>query len=253
MPSQSELRLDDGDLHVWQVELDLTDEELAPLVSHLSADELRRADRFHFARDRRRFMAGRGLLRTVIAGYLHCAAHEVGFVYGDRGKPTLATPDLQFNLAHTDRLAIIGLARSGPLGVDVERIRPSEDLARLVSEFFSPREQKAMAALPPDERQSGFFTCWTRKEAYLKATGDGLATPLDQFDMPVDPSAPPRLLHVELTTSEIASWTLWDVPLDVGYVGTVAFAGRIDTLRHGVWRRDDPRASLAACCRVPKE
>ena len=95
-----------------------------------------------------------------------------------------------------------------------------------------------MARLPPGERQLGFYTCWTRKEAYLKATGDGLATPLDQFDMPVNPSAPPRLLHVELTTNEIVSWSLWDVPLEVGYVGTVAFAGRIDTLRHGVWHRD---------------
>src|SRR5580704_6293419 len=113
-PSQSDLVLNEGELHLWRAELDLTDEELAPLVRVLLSDELDRAARFHFTRERRRFMAGRGLLRSVIAGYLRRPAHEISFVYGARGKPALATADLQFNLAHSDGLAIIGLTRSGP-------------------------------------------------------------------------------------------------------------------------------------------
>ena len=239
IPSQSDLNLDEGELHLWQAELDLSDEELAPVQRLLSPDELHRAAQFRFVRDGRRFMAGRGLLRSVIAGYLRRPAQEISFVYGVRGKPALATADLQFNLAHSDGLAIIALARSGPLGVDVERIHPLEDLTHLVNGFFSPRERRELTALPPEDQQTAFFTCWTRKEAYLKATGDGLATPLDQFDMPVVRSAPPRVLHVDVTTNEIASWSLWDVPLDEGYVGTVAFAGQMEFLRHGVWRRDN--------------
>jgi 4'-phosphopantetheinyl transferase len=238
--SQSDLLLNEGELHLWQAELDLADEELAPLIRVLSPDELHRAAQLRFARDGRRFMAGRGLLRNVIASYLRCPAQEINLVYGARGKPALATADLQFNLAHSDGLAIIGLTRSGPLGVDVERVRPLQDLTRLVNGFFSPRERLEMTALPPEDQQMAFFTCWTRKEAYLKATGDGLATPLNQFDMPVVPSAPPRLLQVDVASGETESWSLWDVPLDDGFVGTVAFAGQMEILRHGVWRGDDP-------------
>lgn len=239
-PSQSDLALNERELHLWRAELDLTDEDLAPLIRVLSPDELDRAAQFHFTRDRRRFMAGRGLLRSIIAGYLHRPAHEISFDYGVCGKPALTTADLQFNLAHSGGLAIIGLTRSGRLGVDVERIRPLGDMMQLVNSFFSPRERQEIATLPAEDQQLGFFTCWTRKEAYLKAMGDGLASPLDQFDMPVVPSEPPRLLHVDVATNEAASWSLWDAPLEVGYVGTVAFAGQIDILRHGVWHRHNP-------------
>ena len=239
-PSQSDLVLNEGELHLWRAGLDLTDEELAPLVRVLSPDELDRATRFHFTRDRRRFMAARGVLRSVIAGYLRRPAHEISFVYGSRGKPALANGDLQFNLAHSGGLAIIGLTRSGQLGVDVERIRPLEDMMQLVNSFFSPLECQELTALPPEAQQSAFFACWTRKEAYVKAMGDGLAMPLDQFDMPVVSSEPPRLLHVDVMSNETTSWSLWDVPLEAGYVGSVAFAGQMELLRHGEWRRDEP-------------
>jgi 4'-phosphopantetheinyl transferase len=180
-------------------------------------------------------MAGRGILRSVIAGYLRCPANEIAFVYGVRGKPALATAELHFNLAHSDGLAVIGLTRSGRIGVDVERVRPMNDFRQMADEFFSPGEREAIAAMPPEDRQLAFFACWTRKEAYLKATGDGLAAPLDRFDMPVAPVSPPRLWRVDMPADQAASWSLCDLPLEAGYVGAVAFDGQMQVLRHGEW------------------
>jgi 4'-phosphopantetheinyl transferase len=235
MTNPPEFLLPEGALHVWRAGIDLAEEEFAPLARSLSPDELQRAARFRFERDRRRFVAGRGILRSLIAAYLGCRACEIAFVYGARGKPALATAALQFNLAHSDGLAVIGITRSARLGVDVERVRPMPDYLRLADNFFSPRERETIAALPAEDRQRAFFACWTRKEAYVKATGDGLSAPLEQFDVPVVPNSPPRLFHADVPADEMTRWSLWDVPLERGYVGVVAFEEQIDDLRHGVW------------------
>ena len=228
--------LPDDELHVWRAGLDLTEEELAPLACLLSSDERSRAAQFHFERDRRRFTAGRGVLRSILATYIGCAADEVKFDYGVRGKPGLAGASLQFNLAHSEGLVVIGLSCSGRLGVDVERIRPLADILEIASCCFSPRERQAIAVLPPEDRLLGFFTCWIRKEAYLKATGDGIATALDSFEVPVTPGSPPKLLNMEGVPNEVARWSFSDLPLDADYLGVVAYEGKIKRLRHLVWQ-----------------
>jgi 4'-phosphopantetheinyl transferase len=227
--------LADGELHVWQASLDLRADHLAGLARLLSLDERERAARFRYERDRRRFMGGRGILRSILGRYLECAPAELSFSYGWRAKPFLPGTTLQFNLAHSDILAVLAVARSGAVGVDVERVRPVPDCDRIIHSFFSSVEIKAISTLPPAERLRGFFTCWTRKEAYVKARGDGITTQLDRFSVPVVPGSPPRLLHVEGTPEAETHWSFHDVPLGPDYLGVVAFEGAIRTVRYYLW------------------
>ena len=169
----------------------------AHLPGYLSPDERERADRFVFARDRDRFVAGRAFLRLLLAQYLGCEPRALRFRYGPNGKPALADErsDLHFNLAHSGALAVCALARGSELGVDLERLRPIRDAEGVVRSAFSPREVARLESLPETARLRAFYEGWTRKEAFLKALGHGLARPLDSFDVTLGPGEPPRLLR----------------------------------------------------------
>src|SRR5262249_20133919 len=150
--------------------------------SILAPDEKERAARFHFEHLRSAFIAARGVLRCLLGGYLNRHPGRVQFRYGARGKPALE-PDagIEFNLAHSGGLAVLAFASGCPIGVDLEQIRPIPELREIAARFFCAEEAAEIASLPSGERQRSFFRCWTRKEAYIKATGDGLSAPLDQF------------------------------------------------------------------------
>jgi 4'-phosphopantetheinyl transferase len=226
----------DGELHVWQATLDPSEEELAELVRVLSDDERKRAARFRFKRDRRRFLVGRGILRRILGGYLRRPPNELTILYGLRAKPFLAGTPLHFNLSHSGPLAVVAVARSGAVGVDIEYVRPVPDCEIIMKSFFSQEEIQTIGALPPVDRLLAFFTCWTRKEAYRKARGDGMTTPLDCFSVTAVPGSPPRLLHVEGEPRETARWSFADLPLEKGYVGVVALEGTIQSVRDCFWR-----------------
>jgi 4'-phosphopantetheinyl transferase len=201
---------------------------MARLCQVLSADERDRAARFHFDRDRRRFMAGRGLLRLILARYLDRPPGSLRLSYGPRGKPALAesrgTPPLRFNVSHAAGLALYAVGRDRELGVDVERIAPELE-AGIAERFFSPREVAALARVPPDRRSESFFACWTRKEAYVKAKGDGLALGLDQFDVSLAPGEPAALLHVDGDPGETVRWSLLALDPGTGYAAALAVEG----------------------------
>lgn len=188
-----------ADVHVWYVSRDLPAEAVAELASLLSPDERERAARYHFASDRARFVAGRGLLRLVLAAYLGLAPNALRFDYNAYGKPSPRpgeATDLAFSASGSGSLACFALTRAGALGVDIEHVRPDITLAeceQIAARFFSPAEQEMLCALPSEERRAAFFTAWTRKEAYLKARGVGLTQPLAQFTVSLD-SARPALL-----------------------------------------------------------
>jgi 4'-phosphopantetheinyl transferase len=191
--------LRDDEIHVWRCHLATGGSARPRLVSYLGDDERRRAERFRFERDRNRYVGGRGALRVILACYLQVAPADLAFRYGKQNKPELA-PDgcgrfLGFNLSHSDDLAICAVGWNRNIGVDVEKIRADvrgEDLAR---RYFSAGELQSLLQLAPDRRAEGFFTCWTRKEAYVKARGDGLNIPLDSFDVTLDPGAAARVLR----------------------------------------------------------
>lgn len=222
-----------GEVQVWRMALDRTAEEVAALFEVLSTDERERAARYVSERDRARFVAGRGLLRRVLAGYRGSEAPErLRFAYGAHGKPRLAAVDaegvdVRFNLAHSDGLALLAVALGREVGVDVEWVREDGAIAAVADRYFSRAERDALAALPEGERCRAFYACWTRKEAYVKARGEGLALPLDGFTVSSAPGEAPALLAVEGEPGEPARWTLRDVEAGEGYAAAVAVEGRL--------------------------
>lgn len=195
------------DLWQWR----LTD----PDTRYLSPDEHARAARFVFARDRDRYVAGRARLRHILGGYLQTLPQDVRFDYGAHGRP--AVRGIDFNLSHTDDLAMLAVARDLVLGVDIEAVRPITDLP---TTQFSPAEQRALAALPTPLQREAFFRCWTRKEAWLKAKGTGLATDLASFEVTLAPGDPPRLLRCD--GDDAAAWVLCDLSPAPGIAGALA-------------------------------
>jgi 4'-phosphopantetheinyl transferase len=224
--------LADGEVHVWRFRLDRSSEEhLASFAFALSDDERRRAERFRIGDLRRRFVVGRLTLKAVLGHYLGCLWDKVEFSYGTHGKPRLAEAfaavGLEFNLAHSYELALVALTKRRAVGVDVEAIRPMRDAERIIQRFFSPREQAEFLALPETERLAAFFRGWTRKEAFLKATGTGLATELDAFDVTLGPDEPAALLRVGDDPSEAARWSLHDLDAGPGFAAALAVSGTI--------------------------
>ncbi|PIF73430.1 4'-phosphopantetheinyl transferase [Variovorax sp. 54] len=168
------------------VELDGFTDTLPAQV--LSDEERARAESLRFPLDRQRFVAAHLALRQALCAYtgLHPAA--LTLATGAFGKPSLAGPTrAQFSLSHSQGLALIAIGGRGPLGADLELLRPMPDATALAAAHFTPREQDALAALPAHERDHAFLTCWTRKEACLKAIGVGLLVSPQSFEVGVTP------------------------------------------------------------------
>ena len=213
--------------HLWRLDLDA--QETARDV--LNDEELARAARFHFERDRHRFIAGRAALRRILAAYLGRAPADLVFTVGPHGKPALENLGLEFNLSHSGGCGLLAVTRGRRVGVDVERVRADfagEDIAR---RFFAPAEVEALAASAPDQYATGFFRCWTRKEAYVKARGDGLSLALERFEVPLDQGATRALASCLDDPSECARWSLREVVPAPGYLGALVVEGDGWTLR----------------------
>jgi 4'-phosphopantetheinyl transferase len=217
-------------IRVWRVELDRTEEEAGALGELLSADEQIRAERFRVARDRLRFRVARGVLRELIGGLLGVSAREVTFSYGLRGKPALLWPEdsqLEFNVSHSHGLALIATSWKRPVGVDIEYQRHDLDFRGIAGRFFTPQEFGEIEAQPEDAQCSAFFRGWARKEAFLKARGDGLWLGLDQFEVSIDPAVPARLLRTAWDLDEARRWTLIDLDAAEGFSAALAVEGSL--------------------------
>jgi 4'-phosphopantetheinyl transferase len=239
--SPRRLAAPEHDVDVWRACLDVTVSELWRLEQTLSSDERRRAERFRVRRHRNRFVAARGLLRDVLSRYLGSRPEHVSFSYGAQGKPALSSAadhaPLAFNLAHSGALALVAVTARGSVGVDVERIRTGVDCARIGAQFFSARENRTLRSLPRGLRDEAFFTCWTRKEAYVKARGCGLSLPLDAFDVSLAAGSAAQLLGASTSADEIRGWWFRDCSPGDGYVGAVAGDGPAERLRCWQWTR----------------
>lgn len=217
-----------GEIHVWQADLNLSEAAIAQLRTTLSTDERARADRFYFEKDRQHFTAGRGVLRSLLARYLHREPGEIQFVYSDRGKPSLVpalNPEqLEFNVSHSNGVALYAFTRDRAVGIDLEYIRPMEDAQQLAQRFFCPSEYEAMRSLPPGQQQLAFFNGWTRKEAYLKATGEGIAQ-LQAVEVSLLPDHPAALVRVPANT-RLERWSLYELAARSGYAAALAVEAR---------------------------
>jgi 4'-phosphopantetheinyl transferase len=201
--------------HVWRVSLDERTERHDAL---LTADEYRRADRFFRAADAARFVIVRATLRSLLSRYLGMEPADIVLGEGPNGKPRVT--GIEFNVSHSEHVGLIAIGRK-PVGVDVERIRDDLDATRLARRTFAPPEVAVLDALKPDARRRAFFTCWVRKEAWVKGTGKGLGCPLDAFVVSVDPEHPPSLLASTCSGDDITEWTLHDLAPGPTYAGAL--------------------------------
>jgi len=221
------------EIHVWRAALDLDPAGVDGLEKTLASDERARAARFRFPKDRKRFVARRGILREILASYLGQEPRKLQFRCRPGGKPFLScrTHELHFNLAHSQGLALYAIACQREVGVDLERIEHHLADLEVAERFFSPRECWALRNLPASLRVEAFFNCWTRKEAYLKARGEGLLAPLDSFDVSVTPSQPAALLNGGDTT-----WSLCALTPAPGYAAALVWEGSDCNLKQWEWR-----------------
>lgn len=216
-----------GEVQVWLADLDRPPIPRQLLDASLAQDERERAARFRFDVHRNRYVAGRGLLRRILAPLLAVEPGEIVFRYGAKGKPSLDRPaaDLAFNLSHSANGALFALSRGRELGVDLEALRPLHDADALVERFFHHREREVYARVPGEERLSCFYCGWTRKEAYVKARGDGLSLPTSEFEVVLAPGEPARMLGFEAEPEEVERWSFAALEPARGFLGALAVEG----------------------------
>ncbi len=210
----SQLLANKNEVHIWRSILDLPIAKVELLAQTLSTDEGGRAERFHFKQDRQRFIVARGLLRTILGNYLGIPAALLEFNYGPHGKPEIKHTQIRFNLSHSKNLVLYAITSDRELGIDLEFIRPITEAEQIANRCFSKREKAIFQALSPEQKPTGFFHHWTRKEAYLKAVGDGLAASNDDFD---------RTVAIE--SDRAHRWFLRSFVPAANYLATVAVEG----------------------------
>ncbi len=215
-----------ADVHVWLIKLDQFEFAVQHYLDVLSGDEYLRAQSFHSEQDRRRFIIAHGSLRSLLSLYVAIAPKSLKFVYGLYGKPFLSADcvgdTIRFNLSHSGELALCAVTPNREVGADIEYIRPLEDVEVIAKHLFSEQEWLELRSLPPHLKHQAFFTCWTRKEAYVKATGKGGSQPLDRFAVSLHPGVPARLLFVDSMPQEVARWSFEAWSPAAGYEAAVA-------------------------------
>jgi 4'-phosphopantetheinyl transferase len=226
-----QLTLPADEVHVWRASLARTSrQELQTLQSLLAPDEVERAGRFHFERDRASFILARGMLRSILAAYLQQNPAQLRFSFSEYGKPALIVNDdnsgeLRFNVSHSHELALYAVTRNREVGIDVEYMRADFASEEIAERFFSSGEVVALRALPQDRRTEGFFNCWTLKEAYIKARGEGLSFPLDRFHVSLSQGEQQAILNVHEAPIETARWSLQALMPEDGYAAAIAVEG----------------------------
>jgi 4'-phosphopantetheinyl transferase len=227
------LQLPPGEVQVWRAWLG--EDRAASLHGLLSADEQQRAARFLFPRHRAAYVVARGLLRTLLARYLDTDPSALRFTYNPHGKPDLPDAELRFNLAHSHGLAVYAVSRKRTVGVDVEHVRTEVATDAIAKRHFSACELDELQRVPEQLRTQAFFHAWTRKEAFLKALGTGLALPLDDFDVSLTPGQPALLRAVRGMAADKGRWSLHDLAMPEGYLGALAVEGDSCRLHIGDW------------------
>ena len=233
-PLMQEQVLLSNEVHIWRASLDRMLYPVTLLREVLDANELQQAERFCFKRDRSRYIISRGLLRHLLGNYLSLLPQNVRFRYNSHGKPYLmqtgVNGTLFFNVSHSYMVVLYALAYNRELGIDVEYINQDIDHRKIAHRFFSPLE---IEMLMEDSSRSSFFSCWTRKEAYLKAKGTGLGFPLDKFAVSCLPHMPARLLKHDIDPEELNRWSIQSIDIGTGYVAAIAVKGHGWRLKQG--------------------
>ncbi len=218
--------LDRAAVHVWTASLRVTDDVVARLAEILSGDERARADRFRTLDLRRRFIVARALMRRVLAAYVRADPASLQIGYGRRGKPWLQDGSgVCFNLSHAGDFSLFAVVREREVGVDIEAMAADVDCASVARLAFSPEECEALAGLPPVARREAFFEIWVRKEAYVKARGEGLAYPTRSFSVSHVPGRENALVRNDDQAHGPGAWRVTEIAAPQGFKAAVAASG----------------------------
>jgi len=241
-PTTERPELQSDAVHIWRATLAVDAATLQSLGETLSDDERARAERFVFQEHQDRYIAAHGILRNLLGRYLRRAPQTIEFAHGVRGKPAISGANsrhpLCFNLSHSHALAVIGIGSKREIGLDVERMRPEFAGEEIAKRYFSAKEIAELSRLPAELQTEGFFLCWTRKEAYIKATGDGLYIPLESFDVSLTPGKPATLGSVDASRWSIESFNP-SLISDPNYAAAVVAQGKDWTARYFEWKQSD--------------
>ncbi len=226
-------------IHVWHASLQQPDDVIRHLDLSLSNDEHERAGRFQFEHLRRSFIVARGVLRSILAGYKNCKPGDIQFEYAKTGKPLLSKQagpvEFCFNLSHSGDLVVIAVTLGRQIGIDIEHIRPIREMKEIAERTFSQAENQQLETVPEEQKLKAFFNCWTRKEAFIKAIGDGISFPLDQFVVSLTPDEPAKLVSVYGSAQKAAGWSMYDVQPAKEYVAALVVEGDNCSLTHREW------------------
>lgn len=233
-PPPQRLTLVGEEVHVWRACLDVPKLRVRALEESLAEHEVSRALRFYLAEDRRHFTVAHGLLREILSLYLDTPPDQLRFGYNPHGKPFLPGTAICFNLSHSGGMALYAIARSMEIGIDIERIPTDFECAEVAERFFSRGETDALRTVPSDLQPVAFFNCWTRKEAFVKALGEGISFPLNQFDVTLAPNEPARLISIVGDSPAAARFCLQELDVGDGYAGALAVEGT--SCQIGCWQ-----------------
>ena len=234
--SPRNLCLASEEVHIWYANLDLSTAEIDKLAAILSEDEREKAQNFHFDKHRQRYIAARGRLRQLLASYIDIAEKEIKFTYSDRGKPQLSLNlnphNLQFNVSHSQHLALYAFTYQEKVGIDLEYLRSLKDAASIARRFFAPKEYELIASLTGEKQQKVFFQTWTIKEAYLKATGEGLSGSINEVEVLFEDNQPVNLAAIGGNVQLAADWLVYNfIPTD-NFIATVAVETKSEKHQH---------------------
>ncbi len=229
------LKIENDEVHIWLASLNAGRPSTEGLEKILSEDEIKRAEKFYFKKDRNHFVACRCILRNILSLYLDIPAGDIKFSYNTYGKPSVPEKKIFFNLSNSYGLAIYGITCNKEIGIDIEHIPEDFSWEEIVEQFFSKKEIMELYKTPCDMRKKAFFNCWTRKEAYIKAKGMGLSIPLDSFDVSLMPGEPVKLLEVRGKREEKSPWFLKEILINNNYVSALAVEGYNLTFKYWKW------------------
>jgi 4'-phosphopantetheinyl transferase len=226
-PPPGVLTIDEQVVDLWLIQLNDVVRDLDSLSGFLSIDELERAARFKFDKDRQLFVGAHVALRSILSRYLRQNPEQLEFIEGSNGKPHLAEPSerIEFNLSHSHRKALLAVALGREIGVDIEYVKRNFQFEEIAERFFTAREVTALRGLPSHLQRQAFFKCWTSKEAFLKAKGTGLSGKLDEVAIIFDSSDQVRI------NARVPGWSLTEIPPCVGYEGALVIQGHTRQIR----------------------
>lgn len=231
----NQLAITKDTIHIWQADLNIDKKAQKKFLETLNAEEHIKANRYRFEKDRIQYIAGRGILRQLLSRYLSIHPKSIVFEYNKYGKPHLEYSDLQFNISHSGGVGVFGFTEKHLIGVDVELIKPDMDLLNVAEHFFAKKEIEQLLSLPSNRQCEGFFNCWTRKEAIIKAIGHGLSFPLNDFQVSLLPEHPAQLLATYWDEKEVENWSLQSFEPKPNYIGALALRNKRKRVQYFIY------------------